>query len=566
MKRLLLVMAVVFSLATNLVVPFSTAQDAAPQPTIVLCTNNFESFVANMKFWGSVMEDSQFLNKLAKLSVSLTKKEPIHLEQAAGIDDQKPFGMALFVEGQSIRQISFLPVTDADAVFAWLKPLVGDVQKSDAGVYAIASEKLTAFAKVENGWLALASSAAQLENVPDPLAAVGDLPTKYDFAARVNFASVPEQTRTILIDQLRARLEEGNANADAAAPESAFRREMTTFFGRIFDRFANEAEHVTAGANFVEESQQLQGQLIVKPVPDTALAKHVADLGDQTTRFGGPFVADDKPLLSIGMTGQLAPEMAADLKAQFEAYRTSAFALLDAAGELISDEQREAFKGVGGAIVDSLQGAMAAGRLDASLRIAGANPPNLIAAIQIVDGNKVVEQIDKLAKAAKDAPNLGFTIDEATHASVRIHSFDVPATPEMDSLTKVLGKHKLLCAVNDNTIYFALGAKGLDSLKQAIDAPEQPGVKPFRMAGKGAGLMRLMPVDKSQQLLISAATMQLQTGDVFSATGKNVNGDLVLDFTADRGFLRLSAFATPLIGGMILPNVDLNNLGGAFGF
>lgn len=544
------------------------AQDA-PKPVLVMSINNFDGLVGNLKYLGTVLEDAQYLSKLAKMTTHLTKGDTVDLEKAAGIDGTKPVGMAIYTDGQSIKQLSFIGVSDADALLAWLKPLVGEPKKNEAGIYEIASPRLTAFAKVDNGWMFWALSPEQLSELPDPAAALGDLPGKYDFAARVIFSNVPEDVRSLVIGQLRARLETAAPAGDESEAEAAFRRETTTFFGRTFDRFANESEHITFGANFAEDTTQIKAQAIIKPVPDSSIAKHFAELGPQTTRFGGVFTnSSDKPILSVGMTGKLAPETVGDLKSEIEAYRAAALALIDGAAD-VSDADRQVFKDLGSAIVDSMQASVAAGRLDLAVKIAPGSPSTLFGAMHIAGGNSVVAQLDKLAAATKDDPNSGFKADEAVHKDVRIHSFVAPNDPEFTALLKSFGKGKLYLAVNDTTLYFGTGPKGIDLIKQAIDAPEQADSPPLRVSGRGAALFRMLPPPPgggNAQLLTSVIALQLQVGEGFVVTGQTPDGNLVLDMTFDKGFLRLGGFMIPTVGNLLLPSIDLNNLGGTFGF
>lgn len=566
MKRLIAALLVLAAIGVR----HTSAQDSAAQPVLVVSANSYDGFVANLKYVGTVLSDAQYLNKLAKLSTLLTQQDAIKIEEATGIDGQKPAGIAIYSDGQSIRQLSFLPVTDADAVLTWLKPLVGEVTKSDDGIYQIASPKLTAFAKVDNGWMFLATSAAQLANLPDPVAAVDDLPSKYDFAVRANFAKVPEEVRTLVIDQMRARLEATPPAGDASEADATFRRETTALIGRMFDRFANESEHVTLGVNLLEETTQLATQVVIKPLAGSNLAAHFAELGLQKTRFGGVFANPDKATLALGMTGKLAPESAGDIKSELEAYRTVTASILDSSTDLQSDEVRQLYKDLGGAVIDSMQAAAAAGKLDLALKVASGNPSTFVAAVQIVGGEAILAQLDRLAAATKDDPNSGFQADEATQAEVRIHSFVMPTGGDFAATEKSFGKGKLYLAANEETLYVAFGGKALDLLKEAIDAPAQEGVTPLRVAGKGVGMLRLMPQPsgggQNAQLINSIVSLQLSTGDGFAVVGQINDGDLVIDATFEKGFIRLGGFAVPLVGQLLLPTLDLNNLGGSFGF
>jgi hypothetical protein len=68
------------------------------------------------------------------------------------------------------------------------------------------------------------------------------------------------------------------------------------------------------------------------------------------------------------------------------------------------------------------------------------------------------------------------------------------------------------------------------------------------------------------QLLMGFVSQQLARGDGFEVIGQTSDGDLVVDFTLNKGFVGLGAFALPIVGQLILPNLDLNNPWAMFGF
>lgn len=570
MKRLLLVVAA----AAALLAPCSDqglAQEPGDLPVLVVCLRSYDAFLENVNYVGSkaIMDDATFLGKIAKLTTAVTGGEAIEIDKAEGIDRSKPLGMAIYSHGSSVRQLSFMAATDPEAVFAWLKPVVGEVSRNDAGIYEIKSDRVTAFVKVDNGWMVWAFSPDHLDDLPDPLKAFDDLPGRYAAAMRVNFGNVPEDLRSIAIDQLRARLESAEVPAGESPAQSALRKETSALAGRMLDRIAHEAEHVTMGANFAEGAPLVNGQLVVKPTAGASLAKHVSELGPQTTRFGGLFTAADKPVLSLGMTGPLMPEAAADFKAELEAYRNAVFELIEASPDVPTDEDRQLFKDLGGAIVGAMQAGLDAGRLDVAVRIPMGTPLTLVAAIQVAGGDNIVKQLDRLGEATQDNANAGFKLEEAVHQSLRISSFEMPKDPELATIARIFGQGRLYVAANDSTLYMAYGAKGLDLIKQAIDCPEQQGVEPLRADGRGATLVRLIPQgggDQNSALLMTVVTLQLGVGDQFTAVGKTAAGDLQLDFTAEKGYVRLATFIMLNLGPLILRDLDLNNLGGTFGF
>ncbi|MBL9125572.1 MAG: hypothetical protein JNG90_18180, partial [Planctomycetaceae bacterium] len=325
----------------------------------------------------------------------------------------------------------------------------------------------------------------------------------------------------------------------------------------------------TFGANFAEDTKQIKAQAIVKPTAGSGLATHFAELGTEKTRFGGIFASPDKATLLLGMTGKLAAETAGDLKSELEAYRALTASLFDTSPD-VAEGDRQLFKDLGGAIVDSLQATFAERRLDFAVKIIPGNPSSLVGALHITNGGAITAQLDKLIEATKDDPNSGFKVDEAVHNSVRIHSVALPTDSEFTALMKPFGgSGRFYLAVNDNTLYFAFGAKSVDFIKQAIEAPELADVAPLRVTGKAAGLFRMLPPPLgggNLQLLTSVIALQLQVGDGFTVVGQTPEGSLVIDMTFDKGFLRLGAFMIPTVGNLLLPSIDLNNLGGTFGF
>ena len=131
-----------------------------------------------------------------------------------GIDGQKPIGLVVSVDGDSMLPMGFVPVTNLKAFLTQLEPQLGTPTDAGDGVQQLQGPR-SIFIKEKAGWAFVAQAADDLQQVPaDPRQVLGEMDTQYDLAIRAHIENIPDSYKQMALTQIKAGLEQGLASGD----------------------------------------------------------------------------------------------------------------------------------------------------------------------------------------------------------------------------------------------------------------------------------------------------------------------------------------------------------------
>ena len=531
--------------------PSSSSQaqeaDAAPaadstklEPLLVLSLANYQSLLDDLNYIAKTADDDRFFEKaLPEFLSVITQDKTFHLEKLEGIDPAKPWGAALVAEGPELRMLAFVPVTgEAEAVVAQLKPLLGEAEAQDGGIYAVKRGTLTGFIKVADGHAWLAQSRAHLDRLPEPAAVLGALPTTYDGALQINFQKIPEDLRGLLADQVGAALESVSQQAEGETESAfAFRQEVGRLRSTLMTRASAEAEQVTIGWNIDSAGKKFVADILIKPVAGSALASHfTGDLQNLKSRFGGVLTAGTpKPQLMLNLTGKLERQTATDFLSVLDKYRAAVLDELDTSTDIANDEERQALKNLANGFLDIARGTVEAGELDVAVRLSTGIKSTLVAAAKVARPEELTKLFATFGElAANDKGFASAKLNEAEHNGSAIHSITFKSDDDqIKFFERLLGKPTVYVTVKGDTAWMAAGTGAIDELKKALDGGEiavQPMQATMQLGPMIViGSQVLLP--KNLAVLGTVLSMQLS---------KEGRADMVAEVTPD-GSLRMRA-------------------------
>jgi hypothetical protein len=517
-----------------------TTEATKLEPLLVLSLANYQSLLDDLNYIAKTADDDRFFEKaLPEFLSVITQDNTFHLEKLEGIDPAKPWGAALVAEGPELRMLAFVPVTgEAEAVVAQLKPLLGDAEAQDGGVYAVKRGAMSGFVKVADGHAWLAQSRAHLDRLPEPTAVLGTLPTTYDGALQINFQKIPEDLRGLLADQVGAALESVSQQAESEAESAyAFRQEVGRLRSTLMTRASAEAESVTIGWNIDSEGKKFVADVLIKPVAGSALASHFKnDLQNLKSRFGGVLTYDKlKPQLMLNLTGKLESQTATDFLSVLDKYRAAVIGELDTSTDIATDEERQTLKELANGFLDIARGTVEAGELDVAVRLSTGVKSTLIAAAKVAkpeDLTKLFATFGELA--TNDKGFASAKLNEAEHNGSAIHSITFKSDDDqIKFFERLLGKPTVYVTVKGDTAWMAAGTGAIDELKKALDGGEiavQPMQATMQLGPMIViGSQVLLP--KNLAVLGTVLSMQLS---------KEGRADMVAEVTPD-GSLRIRA-------------------------
>ena len=531
------------------------------EPLVVFSIANYQSLLDDLKYIATVADDERFFEKsLPEFLAIITQDKTLRFDKLEGIDAARPWGAALLSNGPEVRMLAFVPVTgDAEAVVAQLKPLLGEAESQEGGVFAVKRGTTTGFVKVANGHAWLSQSRAHLDQLPDPAAVLSGLPANYDGVLQINLQKIPSELRSLLADQVGAALEGVSQQADGESESAyAFRQEFGRLRSTLLTRASAEAESVAFGWNIDSEGKKFLADVTIKPIAGSPLASHFAgDLQNLKSRFGGVLTATTpKPQIMFNLTGKLESQSAADALSLLEKYRGAVIGELDASPEIASDEERQTLKDLANGFLDVARSTLEAGELDVAVRISSGVKQTMVAAAKVARPEELTKLFATFGElAAKDKGFVSAKLNEAEHNGSAIHSLTFKAdNDQLKLFERMFGKATLYVTVRGDTAWLAAGATAIDELKKALDGGEVA-VRPMQATIQLGPVMVIaaqLMLPKNLAVLGSVLSMQVtREGRADMVAEVLPDGSLRMRADFEQGLYRLGVMIMKQVPGLI---------------
>jgi hypothetical protein len=412
-----------------------------------------------------------------------------------GLDKDCPIGVVLQTDGASFAPIGCLPVADLTPVLELAENFGFEPVDSGNGVYELELPDQTVYFQQVGAWTFVAQTPEALAQAPaDPSKDLTKLVEKYDLGVTLYSQNLPEMYRQIAMEQLRQGMEEGLVKEENETEEEfEARRELAeTQIAQLSD-LIDGLDVVTVGWSVDAEKKHtfLDAELTAIEGTDLALAMTTYDNATSgVTGFHRPQAA-----ASVLTSGVTPPELLEKQKAQNEAAIEMVRSQIDKAlqeqieeGKIPDDPAvQDAIKGATADLVDVYADMVRNGRIEigGSLDLSGEGY-DAIAAAYVPDPAKVEAAFKKLADAAAKEPKFpGVEWGYATHAGVTLHGMTVPVPEEPAQGRQALGETvRVIMGVGNERVYFAMGPRGEESLKKAIDESAAKAGQPISPPGE----------------------------------------------------------------------------------
>lgn len=179
----------------------AVASAAEYETLAVISGSSIDSASATVAFLGETIQNPRMAENTGK---AITRW--LGGNKLEGFDPSRRWAVALRTDGIDLAPLIVLPVTDLPALLESLKPLLGDAEKQDDGLFKIGRLALTGYVRERDGWAFVAQSADRLEELPDPVAILAETPDDALLASTLHVRRLPDAYRTMLIDNLQAMI------------------------------------------------------------------------------------------------------------------------------------------------------------------------------------------------------------------------------------------------------------------------------------------------------------------------------------------------------------------------
>ena len=510
------------------------------KPVAVVSIAGYDDLVANLKSVGEMTGMPSLSQGFEGVIAMATQGQGLK-----GLDKTKPVGVAVFVDPASPmpKVLLFLGATDAKALFAALPML--PVQEKDGGWEAQLPQagQITIIAK--NGWL-FASNDADLAKTPpsDPLKLLGGLEKKYAVALEVNVQNIPEATRTMIIEGIKA-----NVNAAlrqrAGEEESSFemRKKLAETQVHAVEAAIKELNEFTVGLGIDDKARDAHLDISVTAVPGSDMAKQIAGQSSAKSEFAGFLLPE--AAFNLNAVNKFTETEIAQYEAMLQSLRNKTMEHAENDPNLADENVRKAAKEVLSELFDVLDNTVKAGKIDLGAALVLA--PNSLSAAGggfVADGPALDKAIKKLVDLGKSDPNFPpVKFDVETHKGVRIHSVTIPMMDEGgkklfgDSLDVYIG-------IGDKSAYLAFGKGSLELLKGILDKPEASAgaTSPMQMNVALSPIMAfassMNPNDQKARMVTNLLASS-QGKDHIRLIGHPMENGMTYRFSVEEGVLKI---------------------------
>ncbi len=280
----------------------SASQIQAAAPVAEISIGSYETLSSSFETLGNMLDNEQLATfpKLLEAQIG---------DNLKAFDKSKPSGALVFLKEKNgnvsgANFLAFVPLADSAVLFDALED--NDAVEVEATtVKGVEMKKVTAMEKTvyvvtANGWTFVSDKTSLLLDLPkNPAAALGDLPSKYLLAAKLNIDVVPESAKKWIEDQIESGIkaaEAANLEDDEEEVEEEALLEKVQKYSqnaqlKQFKKLLYEFKSVVIGAAFDGKKNVLRFDLDVTPVEGSATAKEIEAYKGQTGL--GAVVLDD---------------------------------------------------------------------------------------------------------------------------------------------------------------------------------------------------------------------------------------------------------------------------------
>ena len=276
----------IFALLAALIMAFtvSASQIQAAAPVAEISIGSYETLAGNIETLASMLGNDQLAVVPKLLETQLG-------DNLKAFDKTQPSGALVFLKEKNgnvsgANFLAFVPLSDSGVLFEALedKDLV---EVETTNVQGVEMKKVTfneksVYVVTENGWTFISDKSSLLLDLPkNPAAALGDLPSKYFLAAKLNVDVVPESAKKWVIEQIEKGIKAGEAanleDDEEEVEETAIQIKLQKYTQdtqlKQVKRLLYEFKSVVVGAAFDGQKKALRFDLDVTPVEGSSLAK-----------------------------------------------------------------------------------------------------------------------------------------------------------------------------------------------------------------------------------------------------------------------------------------------------
>lgn len=442
--------------------PTGLNAQSAPEPSIVISIAKLDEQMADVNY---VLTASGFpeMKFIASAAVKGYTK---------GIDTKRNAGAMLYFteESEAPDFVVFVPVSDIDDM---LDVVAGFAEVDEDGDFysIIAPDGTEILIKEQGGYAFISTKKEMFDNLPaDPESQLGDLPSKFNLAAKI----MPQRIPQALKDQIMDLIEEGSSqtldNLDSEVQEELQRKNIEMQMQQI-EMLLEETEELTFGMCADKEKESLYMDVLFMAVKGSGLAKKIAaSKPTAPTRFSGFLM--EGAAMTANFNTRMSPDDAKVYGGMMDDLKSTIAEALENDGDL-TEEETGSVKEAVNELLDVLNKTMAEGVFDGgAVVMLDGDDKNIAMGMQVADPMAVQKTVKDLVPMIKEkaGDKLEVKLDVAQHKGVNFHEIVIPIPSDEEEARELIGEEfKIVLGMGNKAVYLAVGTTPNELLKRAMD-------------------------------------------------------------------------------------------------
>ena len=457
-----------------LAAPAARAQEASLKPVGIVSLASFNENLA----------DVAYITRAAGMPDYGDTARFLVGAMSAGIDKARPIGMYFVPKQQEFHAVAFVPLdtNGLSTIFKVHKDQLGEPKDLGGGLYQVGRAR-TVFIKEQGGWGFVAEKQDFLTDLPqDPAAILGDLPAKYNIAAKLLVQNIPAEMRRMVIDQIKVGMERF-LDSPAARQGSIDRQQaqqISAMYIQQIDRLLTESEELRLALAIDEPGKQIVLDIGAAAKEGTSLAKAMALQTEAKTNFAK--FAQPGASVTMNMANKTGPEDIKQVKATIAAARVQWAKQIDDSPDIPGDK-RDGLNSVLTQLFDLVEKTVESGRTDfAGALLLRPKAVSFTSSAYVADGAAFEQILTKLADLTKDLNNgPQFQLNAGKLGDLRLHRLKAAIPHGNAEAREVLGDSlDVVFAVGPTSVLVAGGKDADGLLRQVVTQNAQVHDQPTR--------------------------------------------------------------------------------------
>lgn len=515
----------------------AAADDRSPgsrEPAVVICARSVDVVIDRVEYVLALAGADARIERMREILAFLNELE--------GIDRERPVGLLVDLPppGGEPQVVGFVPVAGLDELRETISKIdgVSFSPGESEGQWALRSKQQTLHVRIAAGYAHVAQSEKSLSGeLADISEITGDLTNRYDAAVMFERGGLPPAYAVAAIAKLHQDAARDLIRRDDESDaEFELRSRASESLVWLIEQVVVGSERLTLGLTFSREDQAVELEATLKAAKASQLARIFGDLSGNARI---PEMAVEEPagvevaasLMVTGEGRELLSEVVTQLRAEIDRDLAK-----DPAAQAVLDQPLST-------VLDALESTVDAGRLQASLRVIGDAPGEMV----LLAGVGIEKSDDVDAALRQFLPFLAHSedvkrvdLDAGTVGGVAFHRIVHKRVRKQDRI--LYGDEPAMyVGAGRDAFWFALG--GSDA-PQNLDKALSGETSPPSTRGSD-GLHPLLEVDIRMQPwieLVSSGSQQQAKAFVTAARAAFAETDqdrLHAEMTAKEGELRL---------------------------